>query len=126
MDVRAVGAHQPAADDAGGGGVRRIGVGSSERPGRRARHEPKGPANPERSFGVSVGGVLFVIAAVLWWRGRVGRAEIVGAVGAVLLVFGLLAPRLLKWPSALWWRFSRGARLRQRARAADAAVLRWS
>lgn len=67
----------------------------------------KGPANPERSFGVSVGAVLCVIAAVLWWRHRVTRAEIVGGVGVVLLAGGLIAPRLLKWPSALWWRFSR-------------------
>lgn len=64
-------------------------------------------ANPERSFGVSVGGVLCVIAAVLWWRHRVGRAEVLGAIGATLVVLGLVAPRLLAWPSAWWWRFSR-------------------
>jgi hypothetical protein len=63
--------------------------------------------NPERSFGVSVGLVLCVIALLLLWRGRVARADIVGAVGALLLVCGLAYPPLLKWPSALWWRFSR-------------------
>jgi hypothetical protein len=67
----------------------------------------KGPANPERSFGVSVGGVLLVIAALLVWRGRAGRAEVVGAVGALLLVCGLVHPPLLKYPSAAWWRFAR-------------------
>jgi hypothetical protein len=67
----------------------------------------KGPKNPERSFGLSVGGVLVAIALILWWRGRVGRAEILGGIGSVLLLFGALRPRLLKWPSALWWRFSR-------------------
>jgi len=67
----------------------------------------KGPKNPERSFGVSVGGVLLVIAALLWWRGRIGRAEVIGAIGAFLFVFGVIRPQLLKWPSALWWRFSR-------------------
>ena len=67
----------------------------------------KGPNNPERSFGVSVGGVLCAIAAALVWRGRVGRAEVVGAIGAVLLVSGLLWPAILKGPSAIWWRFSR-------------------
>jgi hypothetical protein len=66
----------------------------------------KGPRNPERSFGVSVGAVLLVIALVLWWRGRVGRAEILAVVGGVLLFFGLVQPRLLKWPSAAWWKFS--------------------
>jgi hypothetical protein len=67
----------------------------------------KGPKNPERSFGISVGGVLLVIALALWWRGRVGRAEILAGIGSVLLFFGLVQPRLLKWPSAAWWKFSR-------------------
>ena len=66
----------------------------------------KGPKNPEKSFGVSVGAVLLVIAAALWWRGRVGRAEILGGIGAVLLLFGAVRPQLLKWPSAVWWRFA--------------------
>ena len=66
-----------------------------------------GPANPERSFGVSVGIVLCAIAAALAWRGRVGRAEAVGTIGVVLLACGLLSPSILKGPSAIWWRFSR-------------------
>jgi hypothetical protein len=66
----------------------------------------KGPQNPERSFGVSVGGVLLLIGAVLWWRGRVGRAEVLAAVGAFLLFFGAVRPQLLKYPSAAWWRFA--------------------
>jgi len=66
----------------------------------------KGPKNPERSFGISVGSVLVVIALALWWRGRVGRAEILGAIGAVLVFLGAVRPPLLKWPSALWWRFA--------------------
>jgi len=67
----------------------------------------KGAKNPERSFGVSVGLVLCAIAVVLWWRGRVGRAEILGAIGAFLFVAGLIYPPALKYPSAGWWRFSR-------------------
>ena len=66
----------------------------------------KASKNPERSFGISVGTVLLAIAAVLWWRGRVGRAEILGAIGAFLFFFGLVAPRLLKYPSAAWWKFA--------------------
>ena len=66
-----------------------------------------GPAHSERSFGVSVGIVLGAIAAALVWRGRVGRAEVVGAIGVVLLACGLLYPPILKGPSAIWWRFSR-------------------
>ena len=67
----------------------------------------KGPKNPERSFGVSVGIVLSVIAVVLWWKGRATRAEVVGGIGAFLLIAGLAYAPLLKYPSAAWWRFSR-------------------
>ena len=66
----------------------------------------KGPKNPERSFGVSVGGVLVLLAAILLWRRRIGRAEVMGGIGAVLLVLGLVAPPLLKYPSKYWWKFS--------------------
>ncbi|HET9705209.1 MAG TPA: SxtJ family membrane protein [Vicinamibacterales bacterium] len=66
----------------------------------------KGPANPERSFGVSVGGVLLLIAAFLMWRGRIAGGQWSGGVGALLVGLGLLAPRLLKWPSALWWKLA--------------------
>ena len=67
----------------------------------------KGPANPERSFGLSVGIVLCAIAALLLWRGRIARAEVLGGIGAVLVLAGLVHPPLLKYPSAAWWRFSR-------------------
>src|SRR5437764_14205289 len=67
----------------------------------------KRPQNPERSFGISVGIVLLAIAAALVWRGRPGRAEVVGAMGGVLRTCGLLYPPILKGPSAIWWRFSR-------------------
>mgnify|MGYP003454587181 CR=1 FL=1 len=49
----------------------------------------KGPKNPERSFGVSVGGALCLVAAVLFWRGHPGRAAAVVAVGLALVFFGL-------------------------------------
>ena len=67
----------------------------------------KAPVNPERPFGVSVGGVLCAIAAILAWRGRTSRAEIIGGVGAVLVLLGLVYPSLLKWPSVVWWWFAR-------------------
>ena len=67
----------------------------------------RGQTNPERSFGISVGTVLCAIAAVLMWRGRVGRAEIVGGIGVALLACGLVYPAILRGPSRLWWRFSR-------------------
>lgn len=64
------------------------------------------PNFKERSFGVSVGGFLLLVAAALWWRGRITNAEILGGMGAVLVVLGLTAPRLLKYPSAVWWKFA--------------------
>ncbi len=67
----------------------------------------RGPKNPERSFGVSVGIVLCLIAAALVWRGHLVRAEVLGAIGAVLLFFGLVHPPALRIPSTYWWRFSR-------------------
>ena len=66
----------------------------------------KGPANPERSFGLSVGTVLLLIAAYSFWRGRLPVAQVVGAIGAVLVVVGYVQPRLLKYPSAVWWKFA--------------------
>lgn len=63
--------------------------------------------NPERSFGLSVGGVLCAMALLLAWRGRLLRAEALGAIGGVLVVLGVIAPSLLRGPSILWWRFSR-------------------
>jgi len=66
----------------------------------------KGPRNPERSFGISVGSVLIVLALILLWRRRITRAEVLGGIGAVLLILGLAAPVLLKYPSKYWWKFS--------------------
>ena len=64
------------------------------------------PNFKERSFGVSVGAVLVLIAAFLAWRGRMDRAAIVGGIGATLMLLGWAAPRLLKWPAAVWWKFA--------------------
>ena len=64
------------------------------------------PHFQERSFGKSVGGVLLLIAAYMVWQGRITAAEITGAIGAVLLILGLTRPTLLKWPSAVWWKFA--------------------
>jgi hypothetical protein len=61
----------------------------------------------ERSFGLSVGTVFCVLAAVLFWRGRLRTSEIVAAVGATLLLLGAARPSLLKWPHVWWWRVAR-------------------
>ena len=64
------------------------------------------PQFKERSFGVSVGSVLLLIAAYMAWRGRATAAAITGGVGVTLLILGLTRPILLKWPSAVWWKFA--------------------
>jgi len=61
------------------------------------------PHFKERSFGISVGTVLLLIAAFMIWRGRITAAGITGGIGAFLLVFGLTYPPLLKYPSKAWW-----------------------
>ena len=66
---------------------------------KKARH----PHFKERSFGISVGTVLLLIAAFMMWRGRITTAEITGGIGAILLVCGLTYPPLLKYPSQAWW-----------------------
>jgi len=62
---------------------------------------------PERSFGLSLGSILWAIAILMVLRGRVVRAEILAGIGTVLVALGAFKPKLLKAPSALWWRFAR-------------------
>lgn len=66
----------------------------------------RGPANPERSFGISVGGVLLLFAAYSVWRGSLTTAQVTAGIGAVLLTCGYLRPQWLKWPSAAWWKLA--------------------
>jgi hypothetical protein len=58
----------------------------------------------DRQFGLGVGTVLLLIAAAMIWRGRMTGAQITGGIGLVLVVLGRFAPRLLKYPSAVWWK----------------------
>jgi hypothetical protein len=44
-----------------------------------------------------------LMAVALAWRGRIGRAEITGAIGLVLVTLGRLRPMWLKIPSDAWW-----------------------
>jgi hypothetical protein len=62
--------------------------------------------NPERSFGVSVGAVLLLMAVILWWRGRVARAEILAGIGGILVCFGVVWPRALGPLSRAWWKLA--------------------
>jgi hypothetical protein len=71
-----------------------------------ARREHALPGT-ERSFGLSVGAVLVVIGALLVWRDRPLRGEVLGSAGALLMLFGLIWPALLKQPRVWWWRIAR-------------------
>lgn len=57
----------------------------------------------ERQFGVSVGLVLLAAAAWFLWRGRAPAAwGVPGAIGTVLVLLGLAAPRALVHANRAW------------------------
>jgi hypothetical protein len=60
------------------------------------------PSPTPRSFGLTVGGVLAAIALFSLWRRHIGRAEVVAAVSAVLVVAALVRPSSLA-PIAKQW-----------------------
>lgn len=64
------------------------------------------PHARERSFGLSVGTVLCLIAFYQLWRERPAVAATAGAAGVLLLLLGIASPALLRRPSDLWWRLS--------------------
>ena len=45
-----------------------------------------------RKFGLVVGGAFLAIGALLWWRTHVTAASVAGALGAALVLGGLLIP----------------------------------
>jgi Saxitoxin biosynthesis operon protein SxtJ len=57
----------------------------------------------ERSFGLSVGGVLILFALALAWRQRGFAAEVVGTLGGALVALGAARPRWLAPLNAVWW-----------------------
>jgi hypothetical protein len=58
----------------------------------------------ERSFGLSVGGVFLAVAGFSAWRGYMVRAEVVGAVGTLLMAAAVVRPRSLARLSRGWAR----------------------
>jgi hypothetical protein len=69
---------------------------------------PAGRAGPRelRRFGITVGGAFLVLAAVSAWRGHTIPPRVLGAVGVLLVVPGLLAPRVLGPVERSWMRFA--------------------
>jgi hypothetical protein len=58
-----------------------------------------------RNFGLSVGGVLFVLGWILYWYSRPTHPYFIGA-GAVLIVLGLVVPRVLLPLQKVWMGFA--------------------
>jgi hypothetical protein len=59
-----------------------------------------------RRFGLTVGGVFLVLAAVSAWRGHVLPPRILGALGVLLVVPGLLFPVVLGPVERGWMAFA--------------------
>jgi hypothetical protein len=59
-----------------------------------------------RRFGLTVGGVFLLLAALSRWRGHSIRPVVMGAMGVALVVPGLLAPRVLGPVERGWMRFA--------------------
>ena len=58
-----------------------------------------------RNFGLSVGGVLFLLGWILFWYSRPAHPYFIG-VGAVLIILGLLLPRVLLPLQKVWMGFA--------------------
>ena len=57
-----------------------------------------------RRFGLTVGGVFLVLAAVSRWRGHTVAPVVLGMLGGLLVVPGLLVPRALAPVQRRWMR----------------------
>jgi hypothetical protein len=63
----------------------------------------------EKEFGLVVGGVFSLLG--LWWlyRGKFGSAAyVLTGAGAALIIFAVVAPRLLNFPRKLWMKLAEG------------------
>jgi hypothetical protein len=63
---------------------------------------PPAQAPSHRSFGITVGSALALIAIVSAWRGHAVRAEALAAVAVALAVTALVRPTLLAAPARAW------------------------
>ena len=69
---------------------------------------PAGGAGPRelRRFGLTVGGAFLLLAAISAWRGHTIPPRVLGTLGVLLVVPGLIAPRVLGPVEKAWMRFA--------------------
>ena len=61
-----------------------------------------------RRFGLLVGATFAALGALQWWRGRPSFALVLGALGAVLLLLGVVLPGALVPVRRLWMGMATG------------------
>ena len=59
-----------------------------------------------RKFGITVGGAFLVLAAIMYFRHHETRALVSGALGAMLVVAGVVVPKALHPVHAAWMKFA--------------------
>jgi hypothetical protein len=59
----------------------------------------------ERSFGLVMAAALGALALIQLWHGRIVAAVLLGAAAGGLGACALTAPKLLRRPNAIWFRF---------------------
>src|SRR5262249_29607661 len=67
---------------------------------------PAGHARELRRFGLTVGGMFLLLGLVSRWRGHSVPPLVLGTAGVLLVLPGLLAPRLLAPVERGWMRFA--------------------
>jgi multisubunit Na+/H+ antiporter MnhG subunit len=66
---------------------------------------PAATGGPRR-FGLTVGGIFLLLAAISLWRGHEIPPRVLGTLGVLLVVPGLLFPRVLGPVERVWMRFA--------------------
>ena len=59
-----------------------------------------------RRFGLVVGGIFLLLAGISRWRGHAVPPLVLGTAGLLLVLPGLVAPRLLDPVERVWMRFA--------------------
>ena len=59
-----------------------------------------------RKFGLSVGLAFLALGGLIWWRGHITAATVIGALGGVLFLAGLLLPGKLGPVYRVWMGFA--------------------